>query len=301
MKQFGITVLLATCGWLVCQACSPGDGSFRAAAVAVKITPQVEGFEDIDGDGHHDADEPFDDLDGDGQWDPTWMGGYQSERPAVGVMHDLWARILVLEGANGLRACIVSADWVGLFYDQAKEIERRARERGVRLDLFVFSSTHSHQSPETMGLWGPPGRTGRDAEYFERSAEAIASGIEEAVDRLEPATMLAGQSRTHGLTRDSRLPEAIDERVTVLQFIRQTDSSPIATAVHWPNHPEVFHEDNQLITPDFPHAIVGEQRWPDSVGIYWQGTVGGLLTPLGVEVADEHGNPTEENTWEKAE
>src|SRR5690606_28089113 len=40
-----------------------------------------------------------------------WMSGYSSrDRPAEGILHDLWAKALVLEDGDGKRAVMIATD-----------------------------------------------------------------------------------------------------------------------------------------------------------------------------------------------
>lgn len=115
--------------------------------------------------------------------------------------------------------------------------------------------------------------------------------------------LVAGAGKTENLTRDSRLPIVLHEDVVALRFERLDGGGPLAAVVHWSNHVEVLGGDNQQISADFPAALVSalEDAYPGAVGIYWQGMVGGLMTPLGVEVKDEGGNVLPEDSFAKAE
>jgi hypothetical protein len=262
----------------------------------------VEIFEDLDADGNYDEGEPFTDSNGDGEWTPVWIAGYGREREALGVHDDLFARALVLE-TDRLRVGIVSVDWVGLLYDRADAIRDAAWVAGLGLNQLIVSSTHNHEGPDTMGLWGAGAETGVDKDYLAWAEERILEALVEAADNTVPVRLVAGSGKTDGLTRDSRRPEVIDESVVALRFDRTDSSGPVAVVVHWSNHPEVLDGDNQLITADFPGYLVAalEAAEPGAVGIYWQGIIGGLLNPLGVEVKDEQGNVLPHKSFEKAE
>ncbi len=283
--------------------CGAGGGQgLRAAAAVVDLTPAVETFTDLDQDGRWQPGEPLEDLDGDGQWDPVWIAGFSSGRPATGVHDPLEARLLVLE-QDGQRLAVVSVDWVGFLRDDLELLRAEARAAGLELGYLVVTSTHDHEGPDTIGLWGPDvTHSGRDEDYLARARAALVAGLATALARLEPVRLEAAVGRTEGLVHDSRQPQAFDERVTALRLARLADGSPLATVVHWANHPEVLSGRNTLLTPDFPHALRArlEAEEPGTVGIYWQGALGGLLNPLHVTVRDESGQALPDASFEKA-
>jgi hypothetical protein len=291
------------------SACGPGEpephdpGPLKAAAAAVAVTPPIETFEDTNANGRYDFGEPFEDLDGDGAWSPIWIAGFSNGRYAVGVHDPIYARVLVVE-RDDTRIAIVSVDWVGLLYDDALWLRRMAAEAGLELDHLVLSSTHNHEGPDTVGIWGQGiFATGRDPAYLERSFEAVVAALGEAVAELTPVRLRAGTGQTEGLVHDSRKPQAFDERVTALRFDRRADGGPLAVVVHWANHPEALDSDNQLLTADFPAGVVAgiEEAAPGAVGIFWQGALGGLLNPLHVDVQDEQGQVLPDESFEKAD
>jgi len=296
-------LLLAACG----GGGDAGDGGMepavlRAAAARADVTPLVETWTDENGDGDYDPGEPFEDLDGDGVFDPVWIAGFGSERPALGVHDALEAGVLLLE-RGATRLAIVSVDWVGLLYDDVLELRRQAEQAGLELDYLVFSSTHNHEGPDTMGLWGPLGRPGLDPDYLQRSFDAIIDALQRAGERLQPVRIRAGLGRTQDLVHDSRRPEVIDETVTALRFDPAAGGAPLAVVVHWGNHPEALGGSNQQITADFPYGLRAAlaEAYPEAVPIYWQGMVGGLMNPLHVDVTDAQGQLLPDSSFAKAE
>jgi hypothetical protein len=294
-------------GWYVLllvlvAGCSTEETTLlKVGAAAVVITPTVEPIEDLNGNNRWDEGEPYEDLNGDGEYTPVWIGGFGSNRPALGVHDDLWARVLVLEKGDE-RIGIASLDWVGLMHDHCLQFADAAEEAGLDLDQLIVSSTHDHEAPDTMGLWGPEETTGRDDDYIAWAREQTVSALEDAVGKLEPVRVWGGVGKTEGLTHDSRNPQVKHEQVTALRFDRIDESGAVAVVAHWSNHPEVLGGRNQQITADFPDSLVStlEEEVPGAVGIYWQGMVGGLLNPMGVDVYDEQGNLLENYTFEKS-
>ncbi len=304
-----ITILLITLGLVACSSEPKPDpdpiepGPLMAAAASVDVTPIVETFEDLDGDKHWDENEVFEDLNGDGEFNPIWIAGFGMDRPAIGVHDPIEARILLL-AKDELRIAIVSVDWVGLLYDDALWLRDMAEAAGLKLSALLLTSTHNHEGPDTVGIWGPGVfASGRDPEYLASSFTAIVEGLKTAEAELSPVRVMAGLGQTEGLIHDSRLPHVIDETVLALRLERLSDDSPVAIVVHWGNHPECLDGDNPWISSDFPGAIRRhiEQAVPEAVAIYWQGMVGGLMNPLHVDVYDEEGQLLPNESFEKTE
>src|ERR1700691_6662134 len=76
------------------------------------------------------------------------MAGFGHTRAAVSVHDDLYARCLAFSaGSKPLVVCEV--DLIGFFLDDVERI--RAKVSGADV---VVASTHVHEGPDTMGLWG---------------------------------------------------------------------------------------------------------------------------------------------------
>jgi hypothetical protein len=107
------------------------------------------------------------------------------------------------------------------------------------------------------------------------------------------------------LQLDTRLPHVKDHTLCVLQAVSKKTSRTIGTLVNWANHPEVLGSKNRLLSSDFCWALY--DRLEDLLGgvaVFWNGAIGGLITPLGEElkVTDPvTGQPAPEASFRKAE
>lgn len=251
-----------------------------------------------------------DEGEGNGIFDGLWLAGFGQNRPALGVRDPTWARTVAVE-QDGTLITLTSIDAVGLFYDEILDIRELARARlaeaapEVDVDFIFVSTTHCHEVPDTMGQWGGefdspvPTRTGISPRYLAYLKARAAESIVEAIVTRRPAVAEVGAIRTGiaGLMRDSRPPIVLDDTLGVLRFAEPAGRT-IATLVNWGNHPEALSSRNNLITSDFAHALRagleegdGEAPGLGGVAIYFQGAVGGLMTPLGVDV-DGSSRPT---------
>lgn len=139
---------------------------------------------------------------------PVYMAGFGHDRRATGIHDDLWARaVAVSDGRQKL--AIVSVDLIGVFHEDVVKARELLRQR-VPGAVLVVSSTHNHEGPDTMGLWGS-GRfsSGVDPRYLERVRRAIVEAGAEALSRLKPARLVLAKTRTPGLIEDGRLPRVI--------------------------------------------------------------------------------------------
>jgi len=293
-----------------------GDGTFYAGTVVVDLTPQdlKEGpsFVDLNGNGEWDKNvDEFTDANGNGELDAVWIAGFGT-RPATGIHDPIEARILAMRH-NETTVVMVSADFVGFFYDHIMGIrDLLSPGTAAAVDKIVLSSTHNHEGPDMVGIWGASFiESGFDPVYMAWVQEEIAAGVEDAVAALEPAHIVHGAiavqdatGSTLNLLDDSRDPVIMDNQMRVMRFFRPSDDSTIATLINFGNHPEVLWDDNNLLSADFPHwlrdavedGIPGLLEGVGGVAIYVQGTCGGLIGPghvhpindAGEVVADRH-------------
>ncbi len=322
-------------------ACDDADGTLMAGAAAVTITPTCfESWSDADGNGEYDDDDGDvfydcgcdrlcdgdpgypgpDEGEGDGEFTEVWLAGFQNGRPASGVRDDLWARAVVLDRGE-TRVAIVAVDLVGWFNeDVVATRELLGDELGI--DHLMVASTHDHEGPDTMGLWGRTATSGGyDPDYAayvrERTVEAVTQAVGELREVGEltvgsvPYSPTSADKGTRNLVRDSRDPTILDDRVGAA-LLTDTSGETIATLVSWGNHPEAMGDENTLITSDFAHGIresmeqgvtwgAYEKPGLGGVCVYLNSMVGGLMTPLGVTFTDPDGVDWSDYTFERAD
>ncbi|HKJ25830.1 MAG TPA: hypothetical protein VKB65_13470 [Myxococcota bacterium] len=255
-------------------------GPIEAGFAALPITPEVpDRWTDRDGDARRGDDEPFEDGNGNGRFDPVWLAGFHPGRPAVDVHDDLWARAMVL-GDGRHRVALVVLDAIGFYHDAIVDVRARVAPE-ARLDLVIVASTHTHQAPDLMGLWGPsPGRTGVDPDYLERVIDTAARAAGQAAAAARPATLhVARVARgPEALVEDSRKPRVLDPELRVIHA-RDAADRPLGTLIAWANHPETTWDENLRVSSDFPHfvreAIEAELG---GTAVYVNGAIGGLMT-----------------------
>lgn len=229
---------------------------------------------------------------------PVYLAGFGQNRKATKVHDPLKARAVVLNDGKQSIA-IVSVDVVGLFLTSVERI----REKLPGFAYVLVGSTHNHEGPDTMGLWGPsPFASGVDAEYLAKLEAGCVAAVKKADDSRKPAVARIGAATAPELLRDSRLPEVKhDELVTILFHDPKTDA-PLGVIVQWNNHPEVLDSKNTEVTADFVGYAVAKVRESQKCPVvYLTGTVGGLMTTLRLKVTDAAGRDLADGTFEKAD
>src|SRR2546423_13715524 len=78
-----------------------------------------------------------------------WMAGYASRnKPAEGKEHDLHAKALALEDANGVVLVLVTTDLVGLPRAVSEPVAREVAKRaGIARERLMLTSSHTHCGP----------------------------------------------------------------------------------------------------------------------------------------------------------
>jgi hypothetical protein len=284
------------------------DSTFKAAVCVRDITPVspslVAAYE-----------EKFGETATVNHTDPIYMAGFGTDRHAEGYNDKIWARGLVVGGPGG-RVAIVSIDLIGYGVNET-ETARAMISPESGIDYAVISSTHSHEGPDTQGLWGPSDlATGIDFGYLDFVNETVADCIDEAAANLEEARLRTATAQTDGLSLgewfeddgygvadvhvlagDEELAPDTDGRIVnpTLVTFQVTKREPngdgeyevLGTLVSFANHPESLAGGNHLLTSDFPH-YARERLEAEYGGLaIWQSSdLGVLQTPHDVDILD---------------
>lgn len=209
---------------------------------------------------------------------PVWIAGFGLGRRATGVHDPIMSRALVVSDGK-TTVGLVALDLVGLM---RPHVERIRKETGKAVDFLVVASTHNHEGPDTMGLWGEsPFASGIDPAYVERLVGAVSAQVETLAQQLRPVTLRAVQLQapTKDYVADSRDPVVIDDTLSAFQ-LAAPGGRAVATVVNWANHPETLWSRNPLLSADYPGALCRrlEERF-GGTGVFFSGALGGMMTP----------------------
>jgi hypothetical protein len=228
----------------------------------------------------------------------VYLAGFGQNRKATKVHDPLLARAVVL--ADGKRkVAIVSVDLVGLFREEVLAI----RKELPGIDYVLVTSTHNHEGPDTLGLWGPgPFTSGIDPAYMTQVREQVVKAVKAADAASRPVSARLGAAKGPELLHDGREPYIKHDELVALQFDDAGTGKPAGVVVQWNCHPETLGSKNTEISADYVAWTVKHlaERYRCPV-VYLTGTVGGLMTSLNVEVRDEKGNKLADGTFEKTE
>lgn len=227
----------------------------------------------------------------------VYLAGFGQNRRATGVHDPLKVRAVVLQHQKR-KLALVSVDVVGLFHARVVGIRARLPD----FTYVLVSSTHNHEGPDTLGLWGPnPFASGVDADYLKRLEDRIVAAVRAAGAAAIPIHARLGNARAAELLHDNREPYVKHDELIALQFFDEKDR-PAGTIVQWNCHPETLDSKNTQVSSDFVGSVVrhleGRYRCP---AVYFTGTVGGLMTSLRVEVKDDQGKNLADGTFAKTE
>lgn len=284
-----------------------------------------------------------DEGEGDKKLQGAWIAGFTNGRPAqycpeelIGcdapeccvskLAHDdLKVQIAVVRKGDVTVAFAV-LDAVGYFHSYIEKI-REEVEAEAGVDLLIMASTHSHESPDTVGQWGggkdAPMGHGRHAGHMKKIRQQTIDGIKEAVANLEPAQVEAAvlDVGIDGLAMsDSRPPYIFDDNIPVVRLSAKGSGAPIATMISVGNHAEVLWSGNPYISSDFFHftreyiangvpAVVDDQgaevkpalEGLGGVTVMFAGAVGGLINPGSASAKDYADNVYSEHGYAKAD
>lgn len=290
-----------------------GDGKLYVGVAKQTINPTItETWTDTNGNSQWDTGEPFVDANGNGKFDGTWIAGFGTGRAANGIDDDIEARAIALR-YNDVTYVICVLDVIGFLGDDLTQIATDGAA-GLDVDHVQVSSTHTHESVDTIGIWGSdPLATGLNPAYMQHVHDQAVKAIRDAVADLKPANMTVAQdlvlddptdptSGTDEWNHDIRDPVIYDPTMTVIQFTEEADpTKTIGTIVNWASHPEYGGDENLMISADYPHWLrdVVEQGIPaeslPGLGgecVFVQGPLGGQVGALhGVMVPDPPNPP----------
>lgn len=257
------------------------DGRLYAAAGCAPITPTPENHPE-----------------------PIYLGGVVPSRAATGVHDDLYACALVLTQGEE-QATIVSLDVTAFTLSRAKEIRDAlaAADDAIDAARVFISSTHTHEAPDLVGVYGPnlltSGVSPTYMAFVQDTAVDLALGLwaERVPVTMSAATATIDDALSNEPTwiADLREPDVTMPTLSVARFAGGGGAT-VATLLNWHSHPEVMI-DQTLVSADFPSWA--RARLVERLGgaaVYVTGAVGGLASPTGASIPalDEDGEPITE-------
>lgn len=221
-------------------------------------------------------------------------GGMGTPEIPIGKKGELTVRAFVVE-KGGTRIAIVGVDnlgWPAYLGDRSRKLIK-----GIAPENVLIGVTHAHSCPDAYGFTNEKGETGADLKYLDWCVTQIADAVNEAISKLEPASLRTAVGEAKGKIAFNYYADKLyDPRCGVIQAIATTGKNqgkPISTLVNYAIHPEILGTDRKLISPDLCGPLY--DRIESKVGgmaIFMNSAQGGMVT---ADVRLENGK--EANDW----
>jgi len=205
----------------------------------------------------------------------------------------LTVRAFVLE-KGATRIAIVSVDnigWPAYLGDRSRKLIK-----GVAPENVLIGATHAHSCPDAYGFTDEKGNTGADLKYLDWCVTQVAAAVNEAVSKLEPASLRTAVGEAKGkIAYNYYADKLYDPRCGIIQAMAtsgKNSGKPIATLVNYAIHPEILGTKSLLISPDLCGPLY--DRIESKIGgmaIFMNSAQGGMVTadtrlPNGKEAND---------------
>ena len=231
---------------------------------------------------------------------PIRLAGYAIRTtPATGVIHDLWAKALMLEDGDGTRAVLITTDLLGLTREIIATVSARlAAKHGLSRERICFNASHTHSAPI---VWPSlpacydftPEEMMHVVAQTREMTERIIAAVDQAAADLKPASLSFGRGTAgFAINRRKRATAPVDHEVPVLR-IAAPDGTTRAVLFNYACHGTTLTGENLLVNGDYAGfaMLELERAFPGATALYVQGCAGDQNPdPRGtVEHARQHG------------
>ncbi len=218
-----------------------------------------------------------------------WMAGYASrEHASEGILHDLWAKALVIEDMSGYKIVLVTTDLLGFPKDISDRIRNRLKIKyGLSKAQIALSSSHTHTGPVLQNsLYDIYPLDSTQLEKITHYSIGLEDKIVGLVGKALESMMAANLYSQNGVTRfqvnrrnnneSSLLPTTSlngpnDYSVPVLK-VENSAGDLLAVVFGYACHPTVLNFYNW--SGDYPGfaQIELEKSHPGAIAMFFQGT-----------------------------
>ncbi|MFO1091708.1 MAG: hypothetical protein U0992_00125 [Planctomycetaceae bacterium] len=203
-------------------------------------------------------------------------GGVGIPQPATAKQGELTARALVVRNGDTTVA-IVQLDLLGF----PSVLGNRVRKAVPRIpaENILIGSTHTHSGPDCYGFPTPDGGHTGDLDYMDKVCVLTAEAINEALDRMQPATLKIGTDKAKGkIAYNYYAPQLYDPRMSVIQTLG-ADGKVIGTLVNYAVHPEVLGNEIGVMSPDLVGPLCDKlEAEAGGMAMFMNGAQGGMIT-----------------------
>ncbi|GAB4023939.1 hypothetical protein [Spirosoma koreense] len=219
-------------------------------------------------------------------------GGIGTPKKAVEKKGELYVRACVFERGT-TRLAIVSVDNLG--WPSVLGNKSRALIKGIPPGNVLIAATHTHSGPDAYGFPNEKGESFADLAYLDKCVHAIADAVNEAVQKLAPASLKVAVGEAKGqIAYNYYAPDLYDPRCGVIQAVGAS-GKPIVTVVNYAIHPEVIGSARGILSPDLCGPLYSRiEAKAGGMAMFVNGAQGGMVT---ADNRREGGK--EANTWEE--
>ncbi len=204
-----------------------------------------------------------------------YIAGYKNGVKISDVLDYCEARAVWLD-AGGDGVLFIGIDCVALDSGTIEEIRNKLTDIPGCMCVNVYS-THTHAGPDTLGLWGRIGISGKNAAYMNALKAAAAEAAREAADSTKLAEMYYGKVKTQDIYRDSRMPIVYDENLYQLR-LKACDGSAGLRLLFYGAHAESLRGENTLLSRDYPGKLCDNiHKATGDNAMFFPGAIGGLI------------------------
>lgn len=169
-------LLLASAVWLGlglnARPLQAGEPTWKTGVSSAKITPEA----------------------------PMYLAGFGGRNGAAeGTLHDIWAKVLALQAADGTRAVVITTDVCGVSRATYLRICSRLRDRcGLEQSQVLLTYSHTHTGPalheclQDYCHWDEQARR-RIKDYTTQFEATLVDHVTKALAKLEPVVLVAGE------------------------------------------------------------------------------------------------------------
>ena len=209
-----------------------------------------------------------------------YIAGYSAWNPAEGALDPMTASAIYIDDNSGRGGVImVSTDTVGLSSEDvnAMRAELADFQKQIGCRIINILSTHDHAAIDTVGMWGPVPKTGRNPEFMRILYDGVIDAVKRAYENRRDGDLYYGRKKTPPIQRDSRLPHVFNEYLTRLRFV-PSDGSREVWMLNYASHTESLLGANAMASADFAGYMRRDiARMAGVDTIYFIGAVGGLI------------------------
>lgn len=225
-----------------------------------------------------------------------WLAGYGGRnRPSEGTLHDLWAKALAVEDANGKKAVLVTTDLLGIPKNLSDRIrERLNKEFNLSKAHVILNSSHTHTGPALQSSLPdvyPLNASQQEdvVSYTNWVEDKIVNLVGEALSSMEPVQLFAENGVTRfqvnrrnndesTLDQQAELNGPNDYAVPVIKVVNGAGNL-VAIAFGYACHPTVLN--GYEWSGDYAGfaQIELEKKYPHATALFFQGA-GGDQNPL---------------------